>query len=63
MGNKSTYYEPGIFEFEWVWLKRQNNQKLSSLCHGPYKVHSCLEQSIKEKLPTNYVKKYSSDEV
>ena len=40
------YYEPGIFECEWVWLRRQNKRKLSSLYHGPYRVHSCSEQSM-----------------
>ena len=43
--NKS-YYELGIFEGEWVWLSSQNKRKLSSLYHGPYKVHSCSEQSM-----------------
>ena len=44
--NNKSYYEPGIFDCEWVWLRRQNKRKLSSLYHGPYKVHSCSEQSM-----------------
>ena len=44
--DSKSYYEPGIFECEWVWLKRQNRRKLSTLYHGPYKVLSCSEQSM-----------------
>ena len=44
--NNKSYYEPGIFECEWVWLRRQNKRKLSTLYHGPYKVLSCSEQSM-----------------
>ena len=44
--NNKSYYEPGIFECEWVWLKRHNKRKLSTLYHGPYKVLSCSEQSM-----------------
>ena len=44
--NNKSYYEPGIFKCEWVWLKRYNKRKLSTLYHGPYKVLSCSEQSM-----------------
>ena len=44
--NNKSYYEPEIFECEWVWLRRQNKRKLSTLYHGPYKVLSCSEQSM-----------------
>ena len=44
--NNKSYYKPGIFDCELVWLRRQNKQKLSSLYHGPYKVHYISEQSM-----------------
>ena len=44
--NNKSYYEPGIFECEWVWLRIQKKGKLSTLYHGPYKVLSCSEQSM-----------------
>ena len=44
--NNNPYYEPNIFECKWVWLRRQNKRKLSSLYHGPYKVHSRSENSM-----------------
>ena len=44
--NNKSYYEPGIFKCEWVWLKRYNKRKLTTLYHGPYKVLSCSEQSM-----------------
>ena len=68
--NNKLYYEPGIFECEWVWLKRYNKRKLSTLYHGPYKVLSCSEQSMViqknsevVKVSIRNVKAYSKSQV
>ena len=65
--NNKSYYEPRIFECEWVWLKRHNKRKLSTLYQGPYKGLSCSEHSMiiqknfeVVKVSISYLKAYVS---
>ena len=36
--NASTYYQPGLFDCKYVWIKKPNRKKLDRLYQGPYKV-------------------------
>ena len=44
----ATYYQPGLFDCKYVWLKKANRKKLDKLYQGPYEVvrNRSTEQSL-----------------
>ena len=44
--SENVYYEPNIFNCQYVWVKQHNRTKLEPLYHGPYKVHARHNQSL-----------------
>ena len=36
--NDAPFYQPGLFNCKYVWLKKHNRKKLDKLYEGPYKV-------------------------
>ena len=46
--NVPTYYQPGLFDCKYVWLKKANRKKLDKLYQGPYEVvrNRSTEQSL-----------------
>ena len=56
--NVTTYYQPGLFDCKYVWLKKHNRKKLDKLYQGPYKVvrNRSTEQSLYIIKGSNVVK-------
>ena len=36
--NNAPFYQPGLFDCKYIWLKKHNRKKLDKLYEGPYKV-------------------------
>ena len=43
---KHTYYEPGLFDCEKVWIRKKNKSHLSAQYHGPYPILSYSDHSM-----------------
>ena len=56
--NASSYYQPGLFDCKYVWLKKHNRKKLDRLYQGPYKVvrNRSTEHSLYILKDSNVVK-------